>query len=742
MADPRRGNRDQRLLHDLLAGGTVAGRSDVELIELFLTGHGEAAEAAFGTLVERHGPMVLALARRIVRDDHTAEDVFQAVFLILARQAKTVRIDDSLGRWLYGVTRRVALRARSRAGREIPAPAATDHQPGDPAAEVVRDEIRVLVDHAVADLPRRYREAVRLFHLDGLGQDQVAEALGVPVGTVRSRLARGRSLLRSRLSRRGVTSPTLATWLGTAPPLVRVPANLARATLANLASGGVGASSPRVLVLVHTTMRMILMTKLIGFSALSVTLGCLAGGVAVLANGDGPAAPVAQVSVPAPTPVPVPAPVRAEESLETQFRRIAAEFQAAREHAWAAAKGAKSKPEEYQILADLAPNIEGYSRRIVNLAAAHPEGTDARDALIWIIHQPQQSDGGDYGDDFAHAARLLVYHHADDPEVARAGLGLESNPTQRRETFLEGIYGNARNREAQGLIRLARADYLIKQARFIISARKFPAREIVTYRDYDEQGKLVEKTVTGSNENEGYRVHLRMLDPDFVRREGERLYEEIVARYADVPYVTLGHREMEREVRAHPSTSITDPAQKQVMILMEQDLAAKRWTLGQMATRRLDELRNLAVGKLAPEFAGIGVDGKLIRLVSLRGQVVVLSCWDSSCEPYLKAIPQQKDLVAKLKGRPFTLLGVVTDGNGEAARKIIDAEGITWPNILSGGENVASLYHVQSNPDCFVLDAGGVIRSKGQISSSSLAKLVEKLVSETEARRSKSGAED
>ncbi len=736
MAEHGRGNLDQRLLSNLLAVGPVAVRSDAELVERFLTGHGEAAEAAFGALVERHGPAVLAQSRRIVRDDHTAEDVFQAVFLILARRARSVQVDDSLGRWLHGVTRRVAVRARHQSRREIPPPAAPDRQPTDPALAADRDEIRHLVAVEVANLSSKYREPVRLFHLDGLGQDQVAEALGIPVGTVRSRLSRARNLLRTQLSRRGVSPTALATWFGTRPSLVHTPAALVRTTLANLGSGPLGAASAPVLLLVHHTMRHFLMTKLIGFGLLAVAFGSLTTGMIVLAGGDEPKAP-APVAAQAPSPVAVQTPARVAppaESLEAQFRRIAAEFQAAREFSWAEGKKAKDKFEESKIVNKLAPNIEGYSRRIIDLAAAHLLEPGARDALIWVIHQPQQSDGGDYGDDFARAVRLLVWHYADDPEVARAALGLERVIGERRDIFINGIYANAQNREAKGLIRLARADYLITQAGFSASARKFPSRLVVTYQGYDDQGKRVEMRNNGSNEDEGYRVYLRMLDPDFVRKEGERLYEEVIAEYADIPYITLGTREMERKAREHPSATITDPAKKQDAIENETYLARPKWTLGQMAAKKLDELRNLAVGKVAPDFTGSGADGKPIKLSDYRGQVVALVYWFSTCGPCLSEIPHEKELAAKLKGRPFTWLGIVTDGKGEDARKILDSEGITWPNILAGGDKVAEQYHVKSNPDYFIIDAAGVIRWKGQISASSRDEFIEKLVKEAESR--------
>ena len=85
--------------------------------------------------------MVLGSCRRLLRDEHLAGDAFQAVFLVLARRAGAIRVDDSLGRWLHGVTRRVAARARMTARREVPAPAVMVRKAEDPAAAAVRAEL-------------------------------------------------------------------------------------------------------------------------------------------------------------------------------------------------------------------------------------------------------------------------------------------------------------------------------------------------------------------------------------------------------------------------------------------------------------------------------------------------------------------------------------------------------------------------------------------------------------------------
>jgi peroxiredoxin len=328
-----------------------------------------------------------------------------------------------------------------------------------------------------------------------------------------------------------------------------------------------------------------------------------------------------------------------------------------------------------------------------------------------------------------------VQHHADDPEVARLGLGMDNALSRRRDAFLEGIYANARGRDAAGLARLAIAKYLEKKAVFAVSARKFPGRSSVQFETYDNKGNLVRKSASMSNEEEGYRVHLRMLDPDFLRAESERLYEEVIAKYADVPFVTADGRALEREAEELRPASASDPKKKQLLTEIEEAIAARKATLGQVAAARLDDLRNVAEGRPAPGFEGIGADGRTIRLADLRGKVVVLGYWFSSCGPCLREIPRERELVEAMKGRPFVLVGIVSDGRGDDARKVMEAERITWPTILRGGDAIADRYHVASNPAYFVIDADGALRAKGLRSAEPLREFVEPLVRAAESRR-------
>jgi RNA polymerase sigma factor (sigma-70 family) len=190
----------------LFRDGTSTGLSDVQLLDRFLQRHDEAAEAAFAALVERHGPMVLAVCRRVLNDQHDAHDAFQATFLVLVRKAATIRKRGSLAEWLHGVALRVSARARTDLARRraVEQRAATGSSIVYETTPADRD-----VWEEVERLQRDLRAVVLLCYLEGLTHEQAARRLGWPVGTVRSRLARARDRLRTRLMGRGL-APDIA----------------------------------------------------------------------------------------------------------------------------------------------------------------------------------------------------------------------------------------------------------------------------------------------------------------------------------------------------------------------------------------------------------------------------------------------------------------------------------------------------------------------------------------------------
>ncbi len=190
-------------LRDLFRFGRHADLADDELLEWYLHGPDDAGEFAFRVLVERHGPMVLRVCRRNLRDEHDAHDAFQATFAVLARSAAKLLKKTSVASWLFGVALRVSSRARVEAarrrkherGRALQTPEVVLYTPVD-------DDLVAILLAATARLPPNRRDVVVLCYWEGLTHEAAAIRLGVPVGTVKSRLARARETLKRRLDSR------------------------------------------------------------------------------------------------------------------------------------------------------------------------------------------------------------------------------------------------------------------------------------------------------------------------------------------------------------------------------------------------------------------------------------------------------------------------------------------------------------------------------------------------------------
>jgi RNA polymerase sigma factor (sigma-70 family) len=195
-----------RDLGTLLRDGAVGTQGDAELLERFLASTGETAEDAFAAVVERHGPLVLGVCRRILRDPDDAEDAFQATFLVLARKARSIGRRELLANWLYGVAVRTARELRASRARRLAREGQVDPMTRqDPGPEESDGELRAALDGELSRLPDAFRAPIVLCDLQGKTHQEAARILGLPVGTVSSRLVRAREKLRTRLVRRGLT---------------------------------------------------------------------------------------------------------------------------------------------------------------------------------------------------------------------------------------------------------------------------------------------------------------------------------------------------------------------------------------------------------------------------------------------------------------------------------------------------------------------------------------------------------
>jgi RNA polymerase sigma factor (sigma-70 family) len=254
-----------------------AGLTDGQLLERFVRRREPAAVTA---LVRRHGPMVWGVCRRVLGNHHDAEDAFQATFLVLVRKAASIR--GNIASWLYGVAHRTALNARaSRARRQVrerslpalPEPAVADEHPWS--------DLQPLLDHEVNRLPEKYRTVIVLCDLGGKTGREVSRQLGLPQGTVASRLARARAMLARRLARHGlaVAGGALATGLSQAaapacvPPLVLSSTKQAVTAVAAGQAAATGLIAAQVAALTEGVVRSMLLTKLKSAIAVLLILG-------------------------------------------------------------------------------------------------------------------------------------------------------------------------------------------------------------------------------------------------------------------------------------------------------------------------------------------------------------------------------------------------------------------------------------------------------------------------------------
>src|SRR5262249_33634011 len=175
----------------LLTAQQSSRLTDQQLLQRFVA---TREEAAFATLVERHGPMVLGVCRAVLRHAQDAEDACQATFLVLARNAASIRKPTSLAHWLHGVAYRLARRAKADRDR-IYERRANDRSPPSPLDELTGRELRQILHEELAHLPERYRVPLILCYLEGKTQDEAARQLGWTAATLKGRVDRGRNLL-------------------------------------------------------------------------------------------------------------------------------------------------------------------------------------------------------------------------------------------------------------------------------------------------------------------------------------------------------------------------------------------------------------------------------------------------------------------------------------------------------------------------------------------------------------------
>jgi RNA polymerase sigma-70 factor (ECF subfamily) len=261
-------------LRDILGRQDADEQTDGHLLERFLT---RREEHAFELLLRKHGPMVLGVCRRILGNDHDAEDAFQATFLVLVRRGDRIRPRSQVGNWLYGVACRTALEARRAATRRRRREERA--MPPTPPREDAWAELRPMLDRELSGLPDRYRMPLVLCDLEGMTRKEAARQLGWAEGTVSSRLSRGRELLARRLRRHGLalSVAALAGALSAGTVTAALPSSLVYSTVKAALRIAAGQSAVEAFIAAETVALTERVVRSMGFAKLKYAAAILLG---------------------------------------------------------------------------------------------------------------------------------------------------------------------------------------------------------------------------------------------------------------------------------------------------------------------------------------------------------------------------------------------------------------------------------------------------------------------------------
>jgi RNA polymerase sigma factor (sigma-70 family) len=281
----------QRLRHQLRTR-ELHHLTDRVLLERFVR---NGDQGAFAVLVERHGRLVWTVCRRVLRNEHDAEDAYQAAFLVLVRRARSIRDGQTVACWLYRVASRIARKlAMDEAKRRL----RERNSPRPRQTGVVDDlswrELQERLHDEVARLPEKYQLPFVLCCLNGQSKSEAARQLGWKEGTVSSRLAHARKQLQQRLVRRGVALGSVLSLHELISSTQAAPAGLAQATAAACLlglHGETGALSPSVTALMEGALKTMVVSKIKQALALVSAVCLLATGTVALGWQRQPALP-------------------------------------------------------------------------------------------------------------------------------------------------------------------------------------------------------------------------------------------------------------------------------------------------------------------------------------------------------------------------------------------------------------------------------------------------------------------
>jgi thiol-disulfide isomerase/thioredoxin len=340
------------------------------------------------------------------------------------------------------------------------------------------------------------------------------------------------------------------------------------------------------------------------------------------------------------------------------------------------------------------PGLE-FVARFLKFAEANPTDPAATDALLWVVNKALniQVGGREFYPHYRHALELLARGgHLDDKRLGRTCMQGLQYASAASESFLRVLIDQSHDREVRARASLALTKILNDKVLIAAHSRFDPNSKSPS--DRESLGRL----------DLLYIGYIRGVDPKTSKDQAERLLDQCIKDYGDIVYSRA-------RKPGEPGVTIADAAKL-----------------------TLHELRELSIGKVAPEIVGDDIDGRLMKLSDHKGKVIVLVFWATWCGPCMDLVPHERALVERLKGKPFVLLGIDGDLDRERAKQAVKRERITWRSWWNRGPTgpITEQYNVEGWPTVYVLDGKGVIRHR-QLVGEKLDEAVDALLKEMES---------
>jgi thiol-disulfide isomerase/thioredoxin len=319
--------------------------------------------------------------------------------------------------------------------------------------------------------------------------------------------------------------------------------------------------------------------------------------------------------------------------------------------------------------------------RALTIAGEHPRDPAAVRALQFVLHRTAGGFEGEVGKVRDLALALVRKEFLKAPGLTNVLYFLAAQHTESAEAVLEEIARDNPDRVLQGRAANRLASELAERADIARLLRAMP--DILKHPLVQDKAQTLGR--------------LARADADAMARRAEKWWAVVKERYADVRAAEVGDGK-----------------------------------LGAEAERGLFALRNLALGKTAPDIEGADLDGKKFKLSDYRGKVVVLIFCGHWCGPCQQMNPHKQKLVERYARKPFALLEVNSDEDREVVRRTMRKEKLTWRCWFDGGRKgpIATRWYVERWPTIVILDGKGVIRYK-ELRDDLLDKAVETLLVET-----------